>query len=75
MTDEKRRKDTSLNLRLNQDDKAHIERNAKRKGLTMTEYVMQLVARDDAGELMHRGLQETLLECVRKTLEDENKTK
>lgn len=40
------KKDTTLKLRLNDDMREHIEKYAKRKGISMSEYLRQLIYDD-----------------------------
>lgn len=39
-------KETTLKLRLNEDMRSFVERSAKRKGITMSEYVRNLIYAD-----------------------------
>ena len=39
-------KETTLKLRLNDEMRTHIEKSAKRKGISMSEYLRQLIYTD-----------------------------
>ena len=39
-------KETTLKLRLNDEMRVHIEKSAKRKGISMSEYLRQLIYTD-----------------------------
>lgn len=39
-------KETTIKLRLNDDMRTHIEKSAKRKGITMSEYMRNLIYSD-----------------------------
>lgn len=39
-------KETTIKLRLNEDMRKHIEQSSKRKAVTMSEYIRQLIKND-----------------------------
>lgn len=39
-------KETTLKLRLNENMRMHIEKSAKRKGISMSEYLRQMIEND-----------------------------
>lgn len=39
-------KETTIKLRINEDMRSHIEKSAKRKGQSMSEYIRQLIKKD-----------------------------